>query len=261
MKCGICHQSIGYPMHPFGECIATTDDIRMWQEFKRWQALPSNTKGQAELLWECFSTAWKSARAVDAVDPVDGVDALQTLLTRWERDLDMFRDESIRVAKRLGELAAICTRVTASPQPDVPLCPKCRSADTIWWNSQLRRCVACDAKFAPVAASMTIAEIKQAIDEKLLVYGDGLIDKGALYRDILNESRSPDGDGPSMTSLASGLCVERPAERRAPSAKDAASREALRAGSEPADSHTMFREEPSAVVESCGITEQEPEEN
>jgi hypothetical protein len=58
------------------------------------------------------------------------------------------------------------------------------------------------------------------------------------------ESRSPDGDGPSMSSRASGVCVARPADEAGTvPVVDAASGEALRAGSEPADSH-----QPAGVV-------------
>jgi len=52
------------------------------------------------------------------------------------------------------------------------------------------------------------------------------------------ESRSPDGDGSSMKSHAGGKCVVRPVEKQAPLKMGAASGEALRAGSEPADSPT-----------------------
>ena len=67
--------------------------------------------------------------------------------------------------------------------------------------------------------------------------------------DQKHESRSPDGDGPSMKSHARGVCAVRPVERQAPPQVGAASGEALRAGSEPADSHTTApadQKEPSS---------------
>lgn len=56
---------------------------------------------------------------------------------------------------------------------------------------------------------------------------------------LKSESRSPDGDGPSMKSRASGVCVARPADEAGTVLTDAASGETLRAGSEPADSHQV----------------------
>ncbi len=63
-----------------------------------------------------------------------------------------------------------------------------------------------------------------------------------------DESRSPDGDGPSMSSDTRGVCAVRPADKAGiVPAVDAASGEALRAGSEPADSHTLPADAPSTT--------------
>src|SRR6185369_17401637 len=90
------------------------------------------------------------------------------------------------------ELAAICTRVTASPQPEEPR----KWGEGVDWSNDG------GATWHPIESGppqrwtddtiirprpSKIADIKQAIDEKLLVYGDGLIDKGAMYRDVLRE--------------------------------------------------------------------------
>jgi len=167
-------------------------------------------------------------------------------------------------AKDLESLAAICTRVTASPQPEPVLAAnlatwlkgECerqhkrgnRLAGLIRWHLGLdpdhelmKRLEGIEREFpddspASPLRSDIIADIKQAIDEKLLVYGDGLIDKGALYREILNdESCSPDGDGR----------VERAASSDSLSIRGNLQPRTDGAGSEPADSQPILREEPS----------------
>jgi hypothetical protein len=234
----------------------------------------------------CTVTGRPSVQTVKEQAPMTNSglsDALQALITRWRQEAEKYASiamqlranriadwkcyqvEALAVKVCAAELAAICTRVTASPQPEAEVCRRVQRATCReqWPHSAGAWCDIC-------GRNEVITEIKQAIDEKLLVYGDGLIDKGALYREVLNdESRSPDGDGLGRTrpntavesgyaahshtagaAEPSGQTTAAKAERKSPKAG---------AGSEPADSHTIAREEPSAVAESCGIVEQEPD--
>jgi len=155
----------------------------------------------------------------------------------------------------LDELAAICTRVTASPQPTeqpqpvftcwdcgakgVP--PKCEHFMQPWTLGEIaeahKKLLVLREETNDELKARIVAALRQAIDEKLLVYGDGLIDKGALYREVLN-------DVPVWTQEEIDAIKVRAAERAKKFGIDVSGP----------------REEPSAVVESCGIAEQEPEE-
>jgi len=158
-------------------------------------------------------------------------DALQTLITRWREQGNKFcpvlrrgdlpargfttqeyqeRLVGVVMLQHADELAAICTRVTASPTPEALPCTSVTYHDPVEYGvmpsqhpkmSQVLDALA-DAEL-PVCPEHVDAEfvcphcyrehlvqvIHRAIDEKLLVYGDGLIDKGALYREVLNDER------------------------------------------------------------------------
>jgi hypothetical protein len=250
-------------------------------------------------------------------------DALQTLIAELVDALKYSLTEGYgwapkaRVAIAKGETclagmrAAICTRVTASPQPedDHRFLKTAALMSGCSWKCHLQAdkfCSSChriaDALQAAYDEGFTdgsrpVKQIRQAIDDKLLVYGDGLIDKGALYREVLNdESRSPDGDGHSSPESAPCSTASSFEPPRTNGERGLVTANIPRAGSEPADSHTKrhgenvdwsndggatwhpiesgpprpwmnstlirprpAREEPSAVVDSCGIVEQEPE--